>query len=698
VAYRDTGGHESADSIVLGDPGARAGRRSGTTVPDVTGPDTTDIGLGTDIGPGTDIDSGADIDPGTDPADPADDRAGNHSTDPDPATSPDPAANPTSRWPLLVACLAVAAVAAPIVTGILSWVGRDWLPVQDLAVLDLRVRDVGTAQTPLVGPYSRYTWSHPGPALFWALAVPSRLAGTAAWGTLVGAMVLQLVAVVWTGVVGWRAGRLPLTLTLTAVVALSYAATGSWLVLEPWNPHIALPWFVLFVVLAWRLSLGETQHLTGVVLAGSFLVQTHVGYAPLVGVAVAYVIGTALVDRRPRPWRLARWSWITALVVAAGLWLPVLVEQLTNDPGNLTLLERFFLGGGPDRATAGLRTGAGLFSAQFRIPPPWLGGEDPIDPFDGTVVPASLRYLAIPLVLSVAGYVASRAPTRRADHRWVELVFVLGVVGVVALSRITDELTPYLFYWRIPLAVLCVASCGWAVARWTATVVSGSTAHILRVAAGVALGLVVAVPSAALTAAVATHGDTVFSFEHQARQLLDQLEARGPLTEPTIVRFDGTTLGGLHGAIVDAYDRAGAPVKVDEVLDFQFGEARSVPAEQVDTVWMVLEDGRLVSEMTALPGATVIARQDPLGPVKEAELVALQRQVAEQLRAAGRSDLIDRLDAPLVAFTLDGVPGLDDDAVGRLGELNAEREATGRCRCAVIAFPADQAPPLPPQL
>lgn len=659
-------------------------------MPDVTGPDAADAGTTTATTCGA---------PGVEGSPP-------EQTDRDhPHDAPDAAADTAvdadtavrSRWPLVVACLAIAAVAAPILVGIVSWVGRDWLPVQDLAVLDLRVRDVGGDQTPLVGPYSRYTWSHPGPALFWALAVPSRLAGTAAWGTLVGAMVLQLIAVVWIGVVGWRAGRLPLTLTVLAVVALSYGATGSWLVLEPWNPHIVLPWFVLFVVLTWRLSIGETQHLTGVVLAGSFLVQTHVGYAPLVAAGVAYVIGAALVDRKPRPWRLARWSWITALVVGVGLWLPVVIEQVTGDPGNITLLERFFLGGGANRPTAGWHTGAGLFSAQFRIPPPWLGGTDPIDQYDGTVAAASLRYLLVPVVLLVAGYLTSRWSRRRADHRWVELVFLLSIVGVLALSRITDELTPYLFYWRIPLAVLCVVSSGWAIAGWAATKLPPSSAHGLRLAAGAVVGLAVVVPSALLTVEVATHGDTVFGFESQARTLLDQLDSRGPMTEPTIVRFDGTTLGGLHGAVVDAYDRAGAPVRVDEALAFQFGDDRAAPASEVDTVWMVLEDGRLVSEMTALPGATVIARQEPLGPEKEAELVALQRQLADELRAAGRPDLLGRLDAPLVAFTLDGVPGIDRDAVGRLGELNTEREATERCRCAVIAFPADQAPPLPAQ-
>lgn len=606
------------------------------------------------------------------------------------------------RWEVAVAWIATLVVAAPLLVGLVSWIGRSWLPVQDLAVLDLRVRDVGTADTPLLGPYSRYIWSHPGPTLFWLLGIPSLLTGHAAWGTLVGGMGLQLWAVGWIARTSWRAGRLPLLLTMLAVVSLSYAATGTWIVLEPWNPHIAFPWFILLVLLSWRLALGETRQLPGWAFTATFLVQTHVGYAPLVVVAGLYVVGALLVDRwRGTPWALPRRSWITTAAVLAVLWVPVLVEQRTGDPGNLTLLWRFFTGAGSTRTTAGLDVGAGLLAAQFRPLPPWLGGTDAVDPFTGTVAPAAARWLVVPVVLLVAGYVATRRSGRRPDRRWVELVALIGAAGVLALSRITDELTPYLFLWRIPLAVLCVAASGWAIAGWLAGQLAGARGpgarRLLLLGGEVVLGVAILGGALPLAARVATHGDTVFGFEHQAQSLLDQLPPPDALTEPVIVRFDGTTLGGLHGAVVDAYDRAGAPVKVDPQLGFQFGDHRVASPDDVGTVWMVVEDGRLVSDFTQRPGAHVLARQEPLGPEKEAELVALQTELTAQLRSAGRPDLVGTLDSPFVAFTVDGVPGVDHAAADRLGDLNGEREATERCRCAVIAFPADQAPPLPPR-
>ena len=63
-----------------------------------------------------------------------------------------------------------------------------WLSSSDWAAIELRTRDVGTWRTPLVGPYSRYGWNHPGPLLFYVLAVPYRMLGAQGRGILAGAV------------------------------------------------------------------------------------------------------------------------------------------------------------------------------------------------------------------------------------------------------------------------------------------------------------------------------------------------------------------------------------------------------------------------------------------------------------------------------------------------------------------------------
>jgi hypothetical protein len=161
---------------------------------------------------------------------------------------------------------------------------------------------------------------------------------------------------------------------------------------------------------------------------------------------------------------------------------------------------------------------------------------------------------------------------------------------------------------------------------------------------------------------------------------------------PVIVRFDGTTIGGLQGGLTDALDRDGVDVRVDESLAFQFGDARAASPGEVDEIWYALEDGYLTSFRASDPNGRVLARLMPLGAEAEAEIVALQLELADQLAAAGRTDLWPTLDSELVAYALDDVEGVDPEATARLADWNARLRALGRCRCSVVAFAPEDAP------
>src|SRR5690242_12647411 len=94
-----------------------------------------------------------------------------------------------SRWSTfpyagLAAVLLGIVVVAPVVWAGINGLARTWYPAGDWAMIELRTLDVGTGHTPLVGPYSRYSWNHPGPLLFWLLAIPYRLTGSNPSGLL----------------------------------------------------------------------------------------------------------------------------------------------------------------------------------------------------------------------------------------------------------------------------------------------------------------------------------------------------------------------------------------------------------------------------------------------------------------------------------------------------------------------------------
>jgi hypothetical protein len=75
-----------------------------------------------------------------------------------------------------------------------------------------------------------------------------------------------------------------------------------------------------------------------------------------------------------------------------------------------------------------------------------------------------------------------------------------------------------------------------------------------------------------------------------------------------------------------------------------------------------------------------------LTDAEEHDMRELQVDLAQQLKAAGRADLVDSLGSSLAAFVIDDVAGVDPTAVQRLANLNEKVERSGQCRCAVIAF------------
>jgi hypothetical protein len=600
--------------------------------------------------------------------------------------------------------LAVAAVVlalAPLAVALITWVGSDWVPIHDVAVTDMRVRDVWSSDTPLVGPYSRYLWNHPGPVMFWMMAVPSALSGQAAWGTLVGGVLIQAIAVVWAGVLSWKIGRLTTVVLTMAAMLVTVRSIGPLVVLEPWNPHVALPWFVLFVLYAWQLAAGRWRRLPGAFFVASFLVQTHIGYLPLVGAATAVALVYLVVDRRrSRIEPVGVRAFVLTGIIAVVLWAPVVVEQLTSSRGNLSLLADYFLGGQTEEPRAGLRAATGLAGAAFGVPPPWLGGDEARDYLTGAIRPGGAWLIVVPVVLLAVGLVGTHLAGRRDHQRYVVVVAAVFGAGVLALSRITGDLLDYLFYWRTPLAVMVLVAAGVGVFDWVDArqqTAREQTGRPALATAGTTAGMVLlAALSIPPTIAVATHGDQVKPFEEEVAAVLDQIDTDA-VDGTVLVRFDGSTIGGLQGGLTNALDRDGVDARVDESLSFQFGEDRVAAPDEVDEIWYALEDGYLTSFRVSDPHGRVVARLMPLGAEAEDEIVALQLQLADQLAAAGRSDLWPTLDSDLVAYALDGIDGVDPEATARLADWNARLRELETCRCSVVAFAPEHAPTDPPQ-
>lgn len=579
----------------------------------------------------------------------------------------------------------------PVLTIIAAKIGRPYLPMQDPAVVDLRVRDVlsFSGNTPLVGAYSHFGWDHPGPIMYYLAAPIVWLTGNASWGTLVAFAVLQGWAIIWTARLAWRSGGLRWTIVWMSIMGLTYVGAGPSILQMAWNPAVALPFFVLFALQCWVVAGGEVRRLLGLAFVASFLVQTHIGYA----LVVLILGGWALVRlalgmwRQHRRLRLPEAAWPVALLLV--LWLPVLVlDPLLHSPSNLGQLIHFYLGAAhPDRA--GLAHGLGYLATEFRWLPPWLGGPDPVNLFfDWGVSPSALAWLILPAVLVSGAWWSARRHGRDELRRVAELIALLLVASGISLALVEGEPSPYIFYWRIVTGAGTVVLCATVIidAFW-------ETRHRRIPRAWTALltaGLVAA--SATLVPRVASGDGPVATLEPQARSLLSQLQQANQPDGPVILRPWGTTLGGVAAALVDQLTREGKRVFVDPSLGYEFGYARTATIRQVPNVLMVTENSALFNLGSRFPDARVLAVTQPLPPAAAARLARLQRRVWALLIAHGDGRYVEDLDSPFVSLELGGLPGLSTADLSQLARLNSTVMAHG-CLCAVLEFPADKALP-----
>ena len=560
--------------------------------------------------------------------------------------------------------------------------------------MDLRIRDVWSfsANTPLTGPWSRFGWSHPGPTMYYLLALFSKVNGEQAWASLVGNVLLQGLAIGWTARLSWKSGGLARLVPWLAVVALSYWATGPWILQQLWNPYLPFPFFALLLLQSWLVGSGQSQRLAGLAFVASFLVQTHVSYAiPVLGVGawalIRLMVGEHRAGRSPRRWPLWR---APALVLAVVWFVPLVVDTAVHFPGNTVRLVRFYAGLDPGRhlQLLGLHGALGYMATEFRWRPPWLGGADPLNRFTALTSPSSVAWMAVPVVLIGGSWWMARRRGRDDLRRLAELGAVSVVSGTVALAVLTGAPYEYLFFWRITIGAYVVVM-GLVVLAETVPVRRG---WAVGVASG-ALVVVTAVASISLTRAVAAADGPVTPAEPVATSILAQLHHEGQPRGKVLLRTYGAAVEGIHAAILDQLARQGAAVYVDDGLGYQFGYDRTASPSQVGSVWYVIEESELYSLVTRVPGVVVLAVSHPLPAGEQAELVALQRRMSDQLTAEGRSDDVGDLGSEYVSTALAGVPGIAPADLRRLEVLN-RRVVRHVCLCSVVAVRPDRIPPL----
>lgn len=499
------------------------------------------------------------------------------------------------RWTALLIFLA----AVPFLPYLFQFL-RDGVPDVlfdgDGAVLELRTLYAARGAQ-LVGPYSRFLWSHPGPAYFY-LALPFyalfHLRGPALNLAVLFMNGAAAVALVLTA----RRLRGELFALMVACTLGLYEMTAPFPLSGEWNPIVPILPLALLVFLALRLGSGAVTAAPAVAFVASAIVQTHLGFSP----TVLYLAATgglfwvrercfsgAVPDTERR--RLAGWAAATAGVLLI-MWALPLYENATQTPGNLRTLRRFFAS--PHPIEHGWRTALDVVAGQLAALPvavARLVARVPAPSTAARVLVAGVEVAGVAIALAVN--------LRRRDAGGALLAAVtLGsiAVAVVSVRQIRGEILDYLVCWVSVLGFVAMVA---LISPWLAP----------RARRGRAVVLAVGLPLLAL----ALHAQGIRPASRGPEPQLDRLVAdverylrENPTDGPVLVEINAHDEWPHAAGLILALVKHRIPVTVTDDWLFMFGpQLRSGGREPQG---LVVADAPLAAKLSSYATRHLIAQ------------------------------------------------------------------------------------------
>jgi hypothetical protein len=568
-----------------------------------------------------------------------------------------------------------AVLAVPLVVALGALRRPQWYPLMDLALIEMRVRDIGTANAPLTGLVGRFPVgdqqaAHPGPLGFYGLWPFYRLFGSSASALLAASVAVHVLAIAVLLWIASRRGRTGLLLGVGVVVVLLARAYGANVLTEAWNPHLPVLWWLVFMFAVWSVICDDLPLLPVAAAAGSFCVQTHVSYlAPVAALGLLALAAACHSTIRSGDSRSRR-ALVLWVAIATGtaliLWVPPIIEELRDGTGNLSLLWQYFT----DSANRPVGPGRGAELLLLHLNPGRLfngeiwgmygdAGPEPA----GSVAPG----LLVLLVWSMAAVVTRRLHDRRLSA--LHLVVAVAVLSaVLAMSRIVG----FVWYWVVLWAWGITATMLLAIG-WTAGLAASRAGcqRRLRIGRGPVL-MAAAAATAAVTAVFAAESASVEVVTRPSRIVGDLLpstmEALDTNAAPStgrvryLVTWSDPLNLGVHGySLISELERHGFAVGTSEQWAPQVGEHRVTSIDEVTAV-VHLAGGKFIEAVGAQPGAVQVAYADVRTATERAEYERLRDELTGRLTAAGVTELVPLVDENLWAVRYD--PRVDQRAEG----------------------------------
>lgn len=573
------------------------------------------------------------------------------------------------RQVLLLAFVA----ASPLIVAVIALGGRSWVPVLDMAMTELRLRDVGGRHTPLVGLPGRIgetiqeQGSHPGPWSFYLVAPFYRLAGARAWGMELGSVVINAACVTGVVALGWRRFGRRGALVFAAVAALAVRGYGPNVLTHPWNPYFPVLLWLLALLAAWLVLAGDHWPAVAVVALTSIAAQTHIPYLVSGVLLDALVLG--VIAWRVRGGAPGR-PLVAAVGVGAVLWVPPFAEQLFRSPGNIAKIARHFTTEQPEPAI-GVGAAARLLLQHldwFRIVVDLVRRKDAFVHRAGVAGDPDAGVSAGGLLVLLAWFAAAWWAWRQRHRTLLALHAVIAVTlltGFGSSARIFGKVWFYLTLWMAGTALLVLIAL--AATAWS--IVNRGDPGRLRPAAldAVAVGVIVLATLGSVVAAAGQRppeqdqGAAVQAVIPELVPVLDR-DAR------YVVFWQESVVPGSQGyAVLNELERRGFDVGVHPTW--------RVPA----TPHRVFADGSYTGEIHVVSGGWIaiwaaehpeaeqVLLHDARTDAERARFDELDARVATRLGELGRDDLTDTVDTNLFGASLD--PALPADVVADLAQM-----------------------------
>jgi uncharacterized membrane protein len=571
-----------------------------------------------------------------------------------------------SGW---IAAGLLAVLALPLIVALVVLVRRTWYPTFDLALTELRVRDVESSHPPLIGLVGRVgplslRGSHPGPLSFWALWPFYRALGASSWAMEAATVALHVVAMATSLWLAFRRGGTRLMIAVAAVLSVLLHAYGPSTLTQAWNPFLPLLFFITFLLAAWSVVDDDLPMLPVMAFTGSFCAQTHVPYLGLTtGLAVFVIAFASWSEYRRRKQRgatrrrearpgimtsdFALWIAIAA-GVAVLVWAPPVLDQIFHTPGNLSVLSDYFRN--PPETPVGLRPALDVWLVHLN---PWqlIRPLGTADQSDQSVVPG---------VLFLGAWAASVLIAWRIRHRALlrlDLVLAVAVgLALVSMSRIFGIVWYYLVLWAWGITALMALAVVWTAVVYLRRRLGRMTgARMSTIAVGVLVGIVVLF--SALAAADATRVDFPLPRSSETLSVLvpptvDALDepsapGGGPDGRYLVTGTDPAGAGATGFGLLNELDRRGFDVGMIAALGPEATRYHvRDPADATGVVHLATGFADIAA-WRAKPGVREVARTDPRTPLEQAEFSRLRAEVIYDLNAAGLPELGRTVDVNL---------------------------------------------------